>query len=1086
MDHVSFQGKLYKDSDELPIGVMAAMGFCLFQYFPKEHILINTDAAVRTYGCQEVYNDAPASVQTTFVAKEYQEAVGKLFSDLEAGAMRTEVLFRTRRKGLVCRATLAPMSYDASGALEMAVGVLESVGSVVRQNVSPADGETSPAKTDFLALLKELGGIYTALYRVDLTQGTFQEVFTKGHIHTMLGAIGNAQAALNSMVDHLVLPPTQDAMHLFNDLSTLPQRLRGQPIISQEFLGLTTGWSVASIIPSAWADDGHPTKAFYCTRSIDAERQKISAQSEMIHALTSSYQDAYVVDLDTHESTAYRQTSRLNEYYTLSDYEGNLQKYIDSYVLEADRPLFDPIRTVESIEAYFPDQERLSFTYRTFREGQLRYFRCLGVRASQEQRKFLLAFQDVNDEIQEGVENAHALQEQKGIIEALSSEYDSVFLLSCADGTAVAYRLSSLLRYDYGIDGTELFSWSALVDDYGEKFVHQEDAQAFCSGARIENMRKELAGKGFFSVDYRRVLRDEEQYYRLKAFPMPEEGADPQNGPRQIVVGACNVDRVRRGELQVRAALQDAYDAAKSANCAKSQFLANMSHDIRTPMNGIIGMTAIASTHIDNPERVQDCLKKITTASKHLLALINEVLDMSKIESGKIDMAEEEFRLPDLMDNLLTMVTPQVAAKEHQLIVNIDQVEHEEVIGDSLRIQQLCVNLLSNAIKYTPNGGTIQFSLREKPCHQHHTACYEIVCADNGIGMSEEFQKTLFTPFSRAKDERIRDIQGTGLGMGIAKNLVSMMGGDIQVDSKLNRGSTFTVTLFLKLPNQGEEQEEEVFDLAVLLADDDEDCMRSACDMLETLGMQVDGVTSGKEAVERTVARHQDPEAEDYFAVILDWKMPGMDGLAAARAIRKQVGEDVPIIILSGYDWGDIEQDARQVGVSGFLSKPLFKSRLVQLFRGLTGRAEPTQESSPLESLEGISLPDCKVLLVEDNELNAEIATEILEMTDIQVDWANDGSVAVDMIRDHPDNRYDMIFMDVQMPKMNGYDATRAIRSLDNDYYKSVPIIAMTANAFAEDVQAALSAGMNEHIAKPLDLKTLANVLDRWIISKKS
>jgi CheY-like chemotaxis protein len=352
--------------------------------------------------------------------------------------------------------------------------------------------------------------------------------------------------------------------------------------------------------------------------------------------------------------------------------------------------------------------------------------------------------------------------------------------------------------------------------------------------------------------------------------------------------------------------------------------------------------------------------------------------------------------------------------------------------------------------------------------------------------MSEEFLQTLFTPFARAKDERIRGVQGTGLGMGIAKNLVNMMGGDIKVESQLDHGTTFTVTLYLKLQDVGQEREEDFSDLSVLLADDDEGCMCSSCYMLKGLGMQVDGVTSGKEAVERTVARHQDPDTEDYFAVILDWNMPGMDGVAAAKAIREQVGEDVPIIILSGYDWSDIEQEARQAGVNGFLSKPLFKSRLVQLFRSLTGQAEPAQETNPLESLEGISLAGHRALLVEDNELNAEIATEILEMTDIQVDWANDGSVAVDMIRDHRDVKYDMIFMDIQMPKMNGYDATRAIRSLDDDYYKSVPIIAMTANAFAEDVQAALSAGMNEHIAKPLDLKSLANVLDRWILSKGS
>jgi signal transduction histidine kinase/DNA-binding response OmpR family regulator len=1085
MDHVSYEGKLYKSSDSLSIDTLASMGFCPFQYFPKEHILINADATVRTYGCQEVYTDVPESMLEAIVVPEYRDRCREMFRALEAGAEKVEMVFRTVRAGFVCRATIVPVSRDKDGALEMAVGVLEDVKSMVHQTVAPQDGEQSQAKTDFMALLKDLGGVYTSIYRMNMLDGTFQELFTKGHIHTMLGATGDAQTALFEMVDELVLPPTQEGLRAFNDMSTMQERLKGKPMISQEFLGITTGWSISSIIPLARDEQGTVTAAFYCVRSIDAERRQISAQTDVIHALTAGYQDAYIFDLDTRQTTTCRQSPATDERHLQPDYEENLAHYVNTDVLAADRHLFDPILTVDAIKENFRSGEPLSFTYRTFRDGQLHYCRCMAVRPSMERRELMLAVQDVNDEVQVGAQNTQALREQQGIIEALSSEYDSVFLVDCIDDTAVSYRLSELMRHDYHLKGTETISWDVLVEDYAKKYVHPDDAEAFRDSVRMEPLRGQLRDKGRFSMDYRRVAGGEERFFRVKAFPMPGE-EDDGDGPAHMVEGFYDVDRERREEIRYRDALQDAYNAAEAANSAKSQFLANMSHDIRTPMNGIIGMTAIAATHINDPERVQDCLKKITTASKHLLALINEVLDMSKIESGKIDMTEEEFRLPDLVDNLLTMVNPQVAAKEHELIVNIDHVEHEAVVGDSLRIQQLFVNLLSNAIKYTPNGGTIQFSLTEKPCHQHNMACFEIVCADNGIGMSKEFMETLFTPFARAHDERIRNVQGTGLGMGIAKNLVSMMGGDIKVESELDRGSTFTVTLYLKIQDGESEQEEDFSDLSVLLADDDEDCMRSACDMLETLGMQVDGVSSGQEAVEHTAARHKDPEAEDYFAVILDWKMPGMDGLATAKAIREQVGEDVPIIILSAYDWSDIEQEARQAGINGFLSKPLFKSRLVRLFRTLTGQGEAEQEIKPLQDLEGISLPDCKVLLVEDNELNAEIATEILGMTDIQVDWANDGSVAVDMIRDHPDNRYDMIFMDVQMPKMNGYDATRAIRSMDNDYYKSVPIIAMTANAFAEDVQAALSAGMNEHIAKPLDLKSLANVLDRWIISKKS
>jgi CheY-like chemotaxis protein len=350
--------------------------------------------------------------------------------------------------------------------------------------------------------------------------------------------------------------------------------------------------------------------------------------------------------------------------------------------------------------------------------------------------------------------------------------------------------------------------------------------------------------------------------------------------------------------------------------------------------------------------------------------------------------------------------------------------------------------------------------------------------------MSKEFMEKLFEPFSRAQDDRIRKVQGTGLGMAISRNIVNMMGGNIEVESEVNKGTKFIVTFFLKLQDAEEVHYADFVDLPVLVVDDDEISMESACCMLDDLGMKTEGVLSGREAVDRVVARHE--KQDDYFAVILDWKMPEMDGITTTREIRRFIGEDVLIIIISAYDWSDIEQEARQAGANAFISKPLFKSRLAHLFNSLVGNEEELPETMPLQNFEDMDLSGYRVLLVEDNELNVEITTEILEMTGITVDVANDGSEAVDMIRERGDIKYDLILMDIQMPKMNGYDATRAIRNLGCDFCKSVPIIAMTANAFAEDVQAAFSAGMNEHIAKPLDLKALASVLDKWVLGKNN
>lgn len=425
------------------------------------------------------------------------------------------------------------------------------------------------------------------------------------------------------------------------------------------------------------------------------------------------------------------------------------------------------------------------------------------------------------------------------------------------------------------------------------------------------------------------------------------------------------------------------------------------------------------------------------------------------------------------------MTSAQINKHHHELSVNISGVTHEEVIGDSLRIQKVFTNLMSNAVKYTPDGGKIRFSITEKPSNQAKVGCYEFIFEDNGIGMSEEFMEKIFEPFSRAVDGRVNKIQGTGLGMPISRNIVRMMGGDIEVESKLNVGSRFTVTMYLKLRDTAEIQQDRFIDLNVLVADDDALSLESCCAILEDFGMKPDGVPTGAEAVEYVTVRHQ--KGQDYFACIIDWKMPDMDGIATTRAIRKAVGNDVPIIIISAYDWSDIEQEARAAGANAFISKPLFRSRLAKTFNSLVGEDEQSEQDTPLVALSNLNFTGRRILLAEDNDLNAEIATEILETTGLAVERASDGTEAVDMMAMCSDGYYDIIFMDIQMPRMNGYDAARAIRAMNRNYCKKIPIVAMTANAFAEDVMAAKTVGMNEHIAKPLDLKVLAKTPKKWL-----
>lgn len=563
-----------------------------------------------------------------------------------------------------------------------------------------------------------------------------------------------------------------------------------------------------------------------------------------------------------------------------------------------------------------------------------------------------------------------------------------------------------------------------------------------------------------------------------ESYEMHFVNAAPDKERHRMVFGIRCVDSLVREEQERRRILQGALDSANMANAAKSEFLSRMSHDIRTPMNTIIGMTVIAAAHAEDPARVREALGKISGASRYMLSLINDVLDMSKIEAGKLGLTEENINLSELITSFLDLIRPRVEEHRHTLSVNVQNVKHEAVIGDSLRLQQVFVNIMDNAVKYTPDGGQLSLTIREVPVNTYSTGCYEFVFADNGIGMSEEFQKHIFEPFRREEDLRISKIQGTGLGMPITQNIVHMMNGSIKVESEPGKGSVFTVTVFLKLQEQVDADLSEFADIPVLVVDDDGDACESLCTMLAEIGMRGKSCTSGQDAVE--AVRHSLEEAVPFHAVILDWKMPGMDGVETARAIRHLTGDSLPIIILSAYDWSEIEDEARAAGVDAFLSKPVFKSGIIRLFRTFRNK-ENTDGSIILEKLQGEDYAGCRVLLVEDNLMNRTIAKEILEMVGLTVDEAEDGQDALNRFSASPEGFYKMIFMDIQMPVMNGYVATSAIRALDRPDAGSVPILALTANAFVEDVQKAKSVGMNEHLTKPVEVEKLNKILKKYL-----
>ncbi len=543
-------------------------------------------------------------------------------------------------------------------------------------------------------------------------------------------------------------------------------------------------------------------------------------------------------------------------------------------------------------------------------------------------------------------------------------------------------------------------------------------------------------------------------------------------------------NRQARLERKYRDELTQALAMAEQASRAKTTFLNNMSHDIRTPMNAIIGFTALASTHIDNEDRVKDYLGKISQSSNHLLSLINDVLDMSRIESGKMCVDERPENLAEILHGLRNIIQADIHAKGQELYIDTVDVFDEDIFCDKLRLNQLLLNILSNAMKFTPPGGTISVRTTERAVSKSGYGTYEFRVKDTGIGMSPEFLETIFDPFSQERSSTISGIQGTGLGMSITKSIVDMMGGTIQVSSEVGKGSEFVVTLDFKL--QAEHKElgtvEKLEGLRGLVVDDDMDACQSVAQMLRQVGMRAEWTMYGKEAVARTEEALK--LGDSFYVYIIDWLMPDMNGIETTRRIRRLVGDEAPIIILSAYDWADIEEEARAAGVTDFISKPLFPSDLREVLLRACGDL-PQREEKPPASPDADFLGR-RLLLVEDNVFNQEIAREILMETGFLVETAENGRQAVDTVRDAAPDWFDAILMDVQMPVMNGYEATRAIRALDDPVKASVPILAMTANAFDEDRQAAKEAGMDAHIGKPIDIPTLLEVLRKFLRKRES
>ena len=519
--------------------------------------------------------------------------------------------------------------------------------------------------------------------------------------------------------------------------------------------------------------------------------------------------------------------------------------------------------------------------------------------------------------------------------------------------------------------------------------------------------------------------------------------------------------------------LDEAKRAAEHANRAKSEFLSNMSHDIRTPMNGIVGMTAIASANLHNVSQVRNCLKKISLSSRHLLGLINDILDMSKIESGKLTLHMEQMSLQETMQGIVNIVQPQVNAKNQRFDVYVYDIPTEHVFCDSIRLNQILLNLLGNAIKFTPEGGSISAVLYEEPSPvgAEHIRVHLRV-KDTGIGMSAEFKKHIFESFSREDSSRVQKTEGAGLGMAITKYIVDALGGTIEVESELGVGTEFHVTLDLEKALV-QEADMTLPPMDILLIDDDEMLCESAAGTLKSVGCRVDWVLSGESALERA-QKYRAENGRDYPMILVDWRLPGIDGIETASRLRKIIDKDAVILLTTSADWTEVEEQAKAAGINGTIPKPLFRSTL---YYGLRPYCLPDSEAPAPEKTAAVELKGHRVLLAEDNDLNWEIAEELLSGLGLELERAENGKVCLDKFGESPEGYYDAILMDIRMPIMNGYEATRAIRALERPDAAAIPIIAMSADAFSDDVQRCLDSGMNGHLAKPIDIDEVAATL---------
>jgi len=699
------------------------------------------------------------------------------------------------------------------------------------------------------------------------------------------------------------------------------------------------------------------------------------------------------------------------------------------------------------------------------------------VRAEENQRRILKEALDKAERTQ------HSLAQHAAVIEALTRVYDSLWLIDdCRTEHFQLYRIDEKMSHLLPAQAALKLTRFSDAFQFYSNLVLEEDRQAFLEAVKLENIIRNTENRVVYSVPFRRVFDSGIRYYRVEFARLALED-DLSN----IVVGFKDVDEEVRKEQQIQQALREAIAAANASNMAKTSFLSNMSHEIRTPMNAIIGLDNIALNDPNLSPHIKEQLEKIGASARHLLGIINDILDMSRIESGRMELKDEEFSFRELLDQINVMVSGQCADKGLQYECSIIGKTEDYYVGDDMKLKQVLINILGNAVKFTPAPGSVSFTVAQTASFENHRSLRFII-SDTGIGMSKNYIPKIFEAFSQETEGASNKLGSTGLGMAITKSIVSMMNGDIAVESEKGVGSTFTVTVTLKTTGRSAHAAHSKMlptGMRALVVDDDLVAREHAQLVAESIGIQTDIAADGADAL--AMIRSRRAQGEPYRLILPAWKMSGMDGIALTQELRGIDGGDAMVVLLTGFDWEDAREEAAQAGVDAILSKPLFTDSLTDCVQKILSRREQdvdTDQADGLDDPASKGLAGRLVLVAEDMELNAEILMDLLDMEDIRSEHAENGQIAVEMFSEHPAGYYDAILMDVRMPVMDGLEATRAIRALNRPDAKRIPIIAMTANAFDEDVQQSLQAGMNAHLSKPVEPERLYETLDRAIQSK--